>query len=397
MKIAPIYKEMMQYQDTFEPIILHTGQHYDEKMSKIFFNDLELPKPDIYLHVGSQSHAMQTAEIMKRFEAELLKHQPDLVILVGDVNSTLACSLTAMKIRYQSSHLSTIWKSYFNYLQSRKSESIYSNRFNRRKDSDYRPLIVHVESGLRSFDFDMPEEVNRTVTDLLSDILFTTCKDGDENLINEGYDPRKIFFVGNVMIDALQSYLEKAKQSLILNDFNDQKNNGYLKPKQFVLVTLHRPSNVDDLEMLQMILSSLSEMSDRIPVIFPMHPRTQKLMNQLETDLQVKNDFHITEPIGYLDFLHLQANAKLVITDSGGIQEETSYLGVPCLTLRPNTERPVTIRKGTNKLVALDKESILKEVLSTLRNDSQKPANIEYWDGKTAKRIVLILKKLVNT
>ena len=396
MKIAPIYKEMKQCPNFFEPIILHTGQHYDEKMSKVFFDDLELPKPDIYLQVGSQSHAVQTAEIMKRFETELVKHQPDLVMLVGDVNSTLACSLTTMKIRYQSLKLSKVWASYFNYLKSRKIESKTIKHFEKRKDSDSRPLIVHVEAGLRSFDFDMPEEINRTVTDLLSDILFTTCQDGDKNLISEGCDPSKIFFVGNVMIDALKSYMEKAKESAIFQKLNEYRNNGRLLPQHFILTTLHRPSNVDDPEMLRMILSSLTDISERLPIVFPMHPRTQKLLRQLDSKYQEKNNnLLITEPIGYLDFLHLQANAKLVITDSGGIQEETSYLGIPCLTLRLNTERSITIQKGTNKLVPLNKKSILKETFFSLVNDSQKPANIGLWDGKTSKRIVQILKKIV--
>jgi UDP-N-acetylglucosamine 2-epimerase (non-hydrolysing) len=398
MKIAPIYKEMLRFPNLFEPIILHTGQHYDEKMSKVFFDDLELPEPDIYLQVGSQSHALQTAEIMKRFETELVKHQPDLVMLVGDVNSTLACSLTAMKIRYQSLKLSKVWASYSNYLKSRKIESKTIKHFGKRKDSDKRPLIAHVEAGLRSFDFDMPEEVNRTVTDLLSDFLFTTCQDGDENLINEGYDSRKVFFVGNVMIDALKSYVNKAKRSTILHELNRQNQNVHLQSHQYILVTLHRPSNVDDPEMLQMILSCLSGISDKSPVIFPMHPRTQKLVKQIKPDLhKEKNNFFITEPIGYLDFLHLQANAKLVITDSGGIQEETSYLGVSCLTLRPNTERPITIRKGTNKLVPLDKESILKETFFALANDSQKAANINLWDGETSKRIVRIFRETLTS
>ncbi len=399
MKIAPIFKEMKKYPEDFNPIIVHTGQHYDKKMSKIFFDDLELPKPDIYLGVGSNSHAGQTADIMVKFEGELLNHKPDLIILVGDVNSTLACSLTASKIRYDSQNLTLVWNKFNKYIFSRKTESPICSGSRNRKDTNKRPLIAHVEAGLRSFDFDMPEEINRNITDNLSDLLFTSCRDGDNNLISEGYDPRKIFFVGNVMIDALCDYKKKAESSNILEILSDQnigkKNNS--KIDHFVLVTLHRPSNVDDPQMLQMILFSLIDISQTLSVIFPVHPRTKKLMTNLDLDLQEKlrnSDVVITDPIGYFDFLHLQTQAKLVITDSGGIQEETSYLGVPCLTIRPNTERPITISEGTNKLIKLDRGIIVSEAKKALNKNNFQPANIRFWDGQASDRIVNILKKI---
>lgn len=398
MKIAPIFKEMKKYPEDFNPIVVHTGQHYDKKMSEIFFDELELPKPDIYLGVGSNSHAGQTADIMVKFEAELLKHKPDLIILVGDVNSTLACSLTASKIRYDSQNLDKIWHKYNEYISSRKTESHYSSS-RTRKDTDKRPLIAHVEAGLRSFDFDMPEEINRNITDNLSDLLFTSCRDGDDNLISEGYDPRKIFFVGNVMIDALCVYKKKAESSKILEILSNQENGkkNRVKIDHFVLVTLHRPSNVDDPQMLQMIISALIDISQTLSVIFPVHPRTKKLMTNLDSGLQEKlrrSDVVITDPIGYFDFLHLQSQAKLVITDSGGIQEETSYLGVPCLTLRPNTERPITISEGTNKLIKLARPIIVSEAKKVLNKNEFQPANIRFWDGQASERIVNTFKKI---
>lgn len=401
MKIAPIYKALLNVTN-IEPVIVHTGQHYDERMSKIFFDDLELPNPDIYLGVGSASHAAQTADVMVRFECELLSHKPDVVVLVGDVNSTLACSLTAAKIRYTSPGLTRLWQKYEQYISKRDIEHGTRILTIRAKNSHKRPLIAHVEAGLRSFDSDMPEEVNRTVTDLLSDLLFTTCHDGNENLISEGFDSRKLFFVGNVMIDALKNYLGKANQSDILTQLNNSINsNGKhkLSDHNYALLTLHRPNNVDGADSLKMIIDTLIEVSQHLPIIFPVHPRTRKLLGDLDgglLDRMQKSDFHLTEPIGYLDFLHLQSKAKLVLTDSGGIQEETSYLGVPCLTLRPNTERPVTIREGTNKLVPLQKEAIVTEVLASLDADGRNPAKIEFWDGHAAARIVSVLTEIIS-
>ena len=272
----------------------------------------------------------------------------------------------------------------------------------RQKRSHAAPLVAHIEAGLRSFDFDMPEEINRIETDHLSDLLFTTCSDGDENLRKEGVDPRKIFQVGNVMIDSLQTFLPKAKNSRILDGLNRmwaQKHTGTLQPGRFALVTLHRPSNVDHPEMLQMILSALLQISRRLPVIFPMHPRTQKLLKRLDDGFRKRLDgsgMLITDPIGYLDFLFLEQHARIVLTDSGGVQEETSFLGVPCLTLRPNTERPVTIREGTNRLVPLAEGDIVRAAEETLARPKPEPAKIRFWDGLAARRIVTKLKEIFD-
>ncbi len=365
MKIAPIFAEMKKHPDFFEPIIVHTGQHYDEKMSKIFFEELKMPKPHIYLGVGSGTHAHQTAQIMEKFEAVLLKHQPDAVMVVGDVNSTIACSLVAAKIRYP--------------------------------ESRRRPQIIHVEAGLRSFDWNMPEEVNRVLTDHLSDLLFTTCKDGDENLAHEGIPSEKVVLVGNVMIDSLVQFLPLARKSTILDDLNRhfaEKLASPLREGEFALATLHRPSNVDAPESLGMILEAFVEISQEVPIVFPMHPRTQKLMGKLPEAVQrhvAASAILITDPLGYLDFLFLEQAAKLVLTDSGGVQEETSFLNIPCLTLRPNTERPVTIAKGTNRLVPLNRETILQTAREALAGKNRAARPIFYWDGYAAERLVTYL------
>ncbi len=367
MKIAPIYAEMKKHPDFFNPIIVHTGQHYDEKMSKVFFDELKMPKPHIYLGVGSGTHAHQTAQIMEKFEAILLEHRPDWVLVVGDVNSTIACSLVAAKIRYP--------------------------------ENKKRPQIAHVEAGLRSFDWDMPEEVNRVLTDHLSDLLFTTCADGDENLAREGISKEKIVFVGNVMIDSLVQFLPLARKSTILKDLSDRFGGKLAQPlreKGFALVTLHRPSNVDSPDSLSMILEAFVEISRELPLIFPMHPRTRKLMGQLpeavRRDVET-NLILLTEPLGYLDFLFLEQAARLVLTDSGGVQEETSFLGVPCLTLRPNTERPVTITEGTNRLIPLEKQAIVAAAREVLDGKTKSGKAIPLWDGRAAERIVAYLKK----
>ncbi len=369
MKIAPIYAEMKKHPDFFDPIIVHTGQHYDEKMSKIFFDDLKMPKPHIYLGVGSGTHAHQTAQIMEKFEAILLEHRPDWVLVVGDVNSTIACSLVAAKIRYP---------------KSRR-----------------RPLIAHVEAGLRSFDWNMPEEVNRVLTDHLSDLLFTTCRDGDENLAHEGIPAEKIVFVGNVMIDSLVQFLPLARKSGILVDLNrtfSEKLSEPLHECSFALATLHRPSNVDSPDSLGMILEAFVEISRELPIVFPMHPRTQKLMGQLPA--KIRRDVEesvilITDPLGYLDFLFLEQAARLVLTDSGGVQEETSFLKIPCLTLRPNTERPITITEGTNRLVPLTTEAIVSAAREALSGQGgERSTSIPLWDGHAAERIVTYLKNL---
>ncbi|MBN2425101.1 MAG: UDP-N-acetylglucosamine 2-epimerase (non-hydrolyzing) [Calditrichaceae bacterium] len=316
MKIAPIQREMDKHKD-FESILLHTGQHYDEKMSKLFFEDLELPQPNIYLNVGSASHAVQTAKIMVEFEKVLIDEKPDLIVVVGDVNSTAACSMVAAKMGVK---------------------------------------IAHVEAGLRSFDRKMPEEINRLVTDTLSDDLFVTERSGLDNLKREGIEEHKVHFVGHVMIDSLIHFAEKAKKSLIKKELN-------LESAPYALVTLHRPSNVDNRENFVKLLDAFEIIEKDILIIFPIHPRSRKMISEFGLDGRIKamKNLALLEPLGYLDFMNLLHSAKLTLTDSGGIQEETTYLGIPCLTMRENTERPVTIEMGTNILVGHDTELIVKE------------------------------------
>jgi len=409
MKIAPLVKAIEEYNQThpshLDQIIVHTGQHYDENMSELFFDHLGLPKPDINLEVGSASQAVQTAEIMVRFEKVLLQYQPDAIIVVGDVNSTIACTLVASKIEY-----------------STCNSQLVTCNLKRRK-----PLIVHVEAGLRSFDRTMPEEINRILTDQLSDLLFTTEEDANENLKKEGIPQEKIFFVGNVMIDTLFQHLEKAKKSDILNRLGliDQRlltsdqglsTRDYALSTPYAVLTLHRPSNVDHKETFLNILEALKEISKRIPIIFPAHPRTQNRIKQFHLDQYFKrfstsnlqlvtcnSGIYCIEPLGYLDFLWLMANARLILTDSGGIQEETTVLGVPCVTIRENTERPITVKMGTNIVAGTKKEDIISAAFSQLNKPYQpyKPNNatnpIPLWDGQAAKRIVDILVEKLST
>jgi UDP-N-acetylglucosamine 2-epimerase (non-hydrolysing) len=353
-------------------VILHTGQHYDEKMSKAFFDELGIPKPDINLEVGSASHAVQTAEIMKRFEQVLIDEMPDVLIVVGDVNSTIACTLVAAKIEYPADH--------------------------HRK----RPLIVHVEAGLRSFDHDMPEEINRILTDSLSDLLFVTEQSGIQNLHKEGIAAEKVHLVGNVMIDTLIDHVEKAKKSTVKERYSIKGHYG--------LVTLHRPSNVDKLQDLEQIIRALHSISQDVPLYFPVHPRTLAKINRFgltalfnwqymdenpspESTKQNNSTFYLTPPLGYLDFLNLITGASVVITDSGGIQEETTFLGIPCVTLRENTERPVTVTEGTNYLIGTEPKKILSTVNAILAG-KKKNSNIpQFWDGKAGKRIIEIIVK----
>ena len=348
IKIAPLVRAAHQF-PSIRHILVHTGQHYDESMSTSFFRDLGIPQPDVNLEVGSASHAAQTAEIMKRFEPILLKHKPDVVVVVGDVNSTLACSVVASKLRIP---------------------------------------VAHVEAGLRSFDRTMPEEINRLVTDSVADILFTTSVEAAKHLHREGIPSNRIFFVGNVMIDTLMEKLKKASASSILNKLK-------LRNSHYALVTLHRPSNVDDPKILNHIFSALETIQLFLPVIFPVHPRTRKNINRLFKSRLVRmKNLILLEPLGYLDFLQLMRSAKMVLTDSGGIQEETTVLGIPCLTIRENTERPITITQGTNTLVGLKKEKIIKEAMKILKGKGKKGKRPELWDGKASNRIVRILLKL---
>jgi UDP-N-acetylglucosamine 2-epimerase (non-hydrolysing) len=349
MKVAPLWLEMNRLPTDFEPIILHTGQHYDYEMSKVFFEDLALPEPHYFLGVGSGTHAEQTGKTMIEFEKVIRNEHPDLVVVFGDVNSTLACSVTAKKLLIP---------------------------------------VAHVEAGLRSNDMSMPEEINRKVTDSISDILFTPSKDGDENLIKEGVESSKIYFVGNIMIDSLISISEKIDTSWedkILKKYGLERNN-------FVLVTLHRPSNVDDKHNLYKIMNILKSLSLRIPIIFPVHPRTRKSIDSVGTDFISNGKLQMVEPLRYKEFIALEKSPRFVLTDSGGIQEETTYFRVPCLTLRTNTERPITITEGTNELVSL--ENTEAKASSILLGNWKEGNTPEQWDGNTAKRIVNILKRI---
>ena len=339
MKIAPIVEEMKKAPD-LEGILVHTGQHYDEGMSDVFFRDLGIPVPDVHLGVGSGTHAEQTARIMVEFEKVCVQQKPGLVVVVGDVNSTMACSIVAAKLRIP---------------------------------------VAHVEAGLRSFDRTMPEEINRLVTDALADLLFTTSADADENLKHEGVDAKKIHFVGNVMIDTLLKHRAKAEALRVY------------KPKQYALVTLHRPSNVDDPNVLRPILEALEEISRSIPVIFPIHPRTAKRVSEFGLSL---NGIRTIDPLGYLEFLNLESTATIVLSDSGGLQEETTILGVPCLTLRHNTERPVTITHGTNIMVGPDKARILDAFRRVMSGEWKPGGPPELWDGHAAERIVRVIRDI---
>lgn len=352
MKAAPVLKEMQKY-PSLELLLVHTGQHYDAEMSDSFFTELDLPKPDIYLGVGSGSHASQTGKIMIAFEKVVSEKKPDLVVVVGDVNSTLACALVSSKLGIK---------------------------------------IAHVEAGLRSFDRTMPEEINRVLTDQISDFLFTTCEDADVNLQNEGIAREKVFFVGNVMIDTLRHQQKLAEDSGILERLELRGKEGI---KKYALLTLHRPSNVDNRETLDKLLDVLNELNRRIPVVFPAHPRTVKQLKAFELE-QKADSMMMISPLGYLEFLHLMSHASLVLTDSGGIQEETTILGVPCLTLRENTERPITMEQGTNHLVGKDPEKIRAYASEALERGAERKSIPKYWDGKAAGRIAKILANTLS-
>jgi UDP-N-acetylglucosamine 2-epimerase (non-hydrolysing) len=376
MKAAPIIAAIDAYNQNLAPgagnsgngarlqhVFVHTGQHYDEIMSGSFFSDLNLPKPDVHMGVGSGTHALQTAEIMKKFEGIVMSEKPDVVIVVGDVNSTMACALVTSKVSF---------------------DSVGS-----------RPLIAHVEAGLRSFDRTMPEEINRIVTDHVSDLLFVTEESGLINLKREGIPSEKVHFVGNTMIDSLLAFKSKADLSTKLEELGLRsqagQNGSDRKVSRYALLTLHRPANVDNRESLQSILSGLQELGKDCRIIFPVHPRTQKRIKEFEIDLD-GGAITLVDPLGYLDFLCLMKNAAIVVTDSGGVQEETTCLGIPCVTVRENTERPVTVEKGTNIVAGTEKEKVGAAIRqqSTRKYANSVPEN---WDGQAAKRIVEILAR----
>jgi UDP-N-acetylglucosamine 2-epimerase (non-hydrolysing) len=342
MKIAPLMWEIARRKD-IDAYLVHTGQHYDERMSKLFFEELKIPRPDIDLGVGSGSHAAQTADVMKRFEPVVIEQQPDAVVVVGDVNSTIACALTAVKLGVP---------------------------------------VAHVEAGLRSFDRTMPEEINRILTDAISRWLFVTEPSGVDNLRREGIPDDRIDLVGNVMIDTLLACRELSRRSPIREDL-------HLAGRPFGVLTLHRPANVDDPGVLAGILTAIGRLQRELPIIFPVHPRTRKVLGS--HDLAALPGLILTEPLGYVDFMKLLSEARLVLTDSGGIQEETTVLGIPCLTLRNNTERPITIEQGTNTLVGLNPERILAAALRALAQPPRTARVPDLWDGRAAARIVDVL------
>jgi len=339
VKAAPVLRAIRQR--GIRQTLVHTGQHYDRNMSDVFFTQLEIPEPDVNLEVGSGSHASQTAEIMRRFEPVVIESKPDMTLVYGDVNSTVAAALVCSKLLIP---------------------------------------VGHVEAGLRSFDRTMPEEINRVVTDRLSDIIFTPSEDGDANLLHEGVPKERIHFVGNVMIDSLMQLLPAARKC---------PTNGF--PERFALVTLHRPANVDDVETLRAILDSLTKVSKDLNIIFPVHPRTRQRVAEFGIDSQ---NIRLLDPMPYIEFLALQTRAAVVITDSGGIQEETTFLGIPCLTLRPNTERPITITQGTNVLVGDDRGSLIDELGKIMEGKQKKGVIPPLWDGYAGDRIADILQRM---
>ena len=357
MKVAPIVAAMRRRHVEFQPLLVHTGQHYDKAMSEAFFRDLEMPEPDVYLGVGSGSHAQQTAAIMQAFEPVVIKEQPDWVVVVGDVNSTLACSLVSVKLGIR---------------------------------------VAHVEAGLRSRDRTMPEEINRLLTDQIADLLLTPSADGDENLLAEGIPAERIRLVGNIMIDSLLNQLERARQSRARADLG-------LADKEYAVLTLHRPSNVDDTAAFVRVIEALEEIARRLPIVFPAHPRTRKMIDELGLTDRVEKikGLLVIDPSGYLDFLQLVSGARLVLTDSGGIQEETTVLGIPCVTLRENTERPITVEMGTNIIAGTNPANIIQAALGALDNPpiTSAPRVPPLWDGHTADRILdaLIEKAEVST
>ena len=349
MKVAPIHRRMLA-DSFFAPVLVHTGQHYDSKMSQTFFDELGMPEPDLYLGVGSGTHAVQTAAVMVAVEKYLMENRPDWVLVVGDVNSTLAVSLAASKLHIP---------------------------------------VAHVEAGLRSFDRGMPEEINRILTDRISDLLFVTEESGLENLKQEGVDPTRIHFVGNVMIDSLVEHLARHQDESIWAEFG-------VAPRQYALMTLHRPSNVDNPDILRQILDALTVLQQETPILFPIHPRTRKMLTQFGFDpvVAAMPGLKLTDPLGYLAFLRLMSQARFVLTDSGGVQEETTFLDIPCLTLRESTERPITVTLGSNRLVPLTTADIITHARQALGGGLARRSVPPLWDGQTSGRIINILKKI---
>jgi len=349
MKIAPLHRALSA-EKWVKPLIIHTGQHYDHNMSEEFFMDLDLPKPDVHLGVGSATHAVQTGMVMIEYERLLMKDSPDLVIVVGDVNSTMACTLAAVKLGIR---------------------------------------VAHLEAGLRSFDRSMPEEINRIVTDSLADVLWTPSPDANRNLKNEGIASEKVHLVGNIMIDSLVMMKEKIER--------DETYAGLKwSSGEYGVVTLHRPSTVDDPARLRTVCETLCRLSQGLPIVFPVHPRTRKRLWEygLASLLEGAPSIELLDPLGYISFMSLVHRCRMVITDSGGLQEETTYLGIPCLTLRPNTERPVTITQGTNRLCDLG--TLEDEVRTSLNANRMKRSPPEGWDGHTAERITTFLRSYLN-
>ena len=347
MKIAPIIQAMAGFNQrlqgtgtSMEYRLVHTGQHYDAKMSDVFFQELGIPAPDISLEVGSGSHAVQTANVMTRFEPVCIQEKPDWILVVGDVNPSMACTLVGVKMGIK---------------------------------------VVHVEAGLRSNDRTMPEEINRIVTDSIADLLHTPSPDGDENLLREGVAPGRIQLVGNIMIDSLVANLPQARQSRLVQDLK-------LAPGGYVYVTLHRPSNVDHPESLTTIMAEFEKLGARFPVVFPMHPRTRKMLGEFGIQPGGQGNVRIIEPVGYHDSLYLTEHARFVLTDSGGLQEETTYFRTPCLTLRPNTERPITISLGSNKLTSV--ERLNEDIAGVLAREPKFGTIPPLWDGRTAGRVL---------
>jgi len=376
MKVAPLYHALAK-EPWAEPVIVHTGQHYDLNMSDVFFQDLGLPEPDIHLGVGSGTHAEQTGQVMMAYEKVIHDTRPDLVVVVGDVNSTMACTIAAVKMPENRGQKPEDRKQMTDD-RGRITDCKGEGRECRRVG---RPLVAHLEAGLRSFDRGMPEEINRMVTDALADILWTPSADGDENLIREGVAAEKIHRVGNIMIDSLEMLREMIESQSTYEKWG-------LIAGGYGLVTLHRPSNVDDPEILERLCNALIRISQHIPLVFPIHPRTRKNI----ADLQLMTGLMIAEPINYIRFMNLVFNCRFALTDSGGIQEETTYLGIPCLTLRPNTERPVTVDQGTNRLSTID--NIELHVGEVLDGKAVKTGKIDLWDGRTAARVVDSIKSL---